>query len=102
MSAQPVSRSPQHGLRVLGLPMIAVLLVRLVLVVPDWVAGVAPVYPGQYERRLRGALTSVPLLSAVQLVLWSTPSAPSRRRVRLAWALLAMSVMAVLVDVVRG
>ena len=89
------------GLKVFGLLLIVVSLGRLAVVLPDWFAGAPPAYPGQYERRLFSVLTSVPLLSAVLLMHSTGNTAPVRRRTSIAWALLAVSVIATLVEVLH-
>ena len=102
MNTQPGLNSLRTGLQVFGLLLIVVSLGRLAVVVPSWVGGAAPAYPGQYEHRLLGVLTSVPLLSVVLLMQRGAHGAPARRRPVLAWALLAISVIAMLVDASRG
>jgi len=76
MDAQPGSNSLRTALNVLLLLLIVVSLGRLAVVVPNWVGGAAPAYPGQYESRLFNFLAFVPVLSAVLLIQRSTPRAP--------------------------
>jgi hypothetical protein len=101
MQVQPETSSMRTGLMVFGVLLILASLGRLALVLPDWLAGAPPAYPGQYERRLFSVLTSVPLLSAVLLMQSTGNTAPVRRRHAIAWALLAISVSAMIVEALR-
>jgi hypothetical protein len=61
-----------------------------------------PAYPDQYERRLFGVLTSVQMLSAVLLMQPTGKGVPSRARLVLAWALLAVGLIAFVVEALRA
>ena len=102
MDAQPGSKSLRTALNVLLLLLIVVHLGGLAVMVPDWVGGAAPAYPGQYENRIFGVLTLVPMLSAVQLIQRNAPRAPNWGRLTLTYALLALGVISMLVDVSRA
>jgi hypothetical protein len=102
MRAKPASPSPQLWLQVLLVLLIAVSLGRLAIVVPEWAAGDAPAFPGQYERRLLGTLATVPLLSAVLLNMRSGIAPTSRTRRVLIWTLLGAAVLALLVNVLKA
>ena len=102
MNAVPERKSMCTAFQLFGLLLVIASLGRLVTVVPDWVGGEPPAYPGQYERRLFGALTSVPLMSAFLLTQRREQGAPTRGRRALVWALLAISVIALILDVLRG
>lgn len=101
MNAQSETSSLRTGLMWFGVLLIIASLGRLAVVLPDWLAGAPPAYPGQYERRLFSVLTSVPLLSAVLLMQGTGRTAPMRGRQVAVWVLLAISVIAMLVDAVR-
>ena len=79
-----------------------VILARLAMVVPGWMSGAPPAYPGQYLRRLYLALAMVPLLCVTLLgITASRNRQPLWRRV-LPWVLLAVSVVAMVLDAWQG
>jgi len=101
MDAQPGSNSLRTKLNVLLLLLIVVSLGRLAVVVPGWVGGATPAYRGQYESELFSFLASFPMLSAVLLIQRSLPRTLGWGRVTLVCALMAISLISVLVDISR-
>ena len=77
-----MNRVPIGGARKLlwsiAFVLIGIQLARLIAVMPDWLAGVAPSRPGKYERRASNALASVPILLTTIVNTW--PGVPTRRR----------------------
>ncbi|MES3033264.1 MAG: hypothetical protein V4813_04640 [Gemmatimonadota bacterium] len=102
MTVQPETSSVRTGLMAFGILLIIASLGRLAVVLPDWLAGAPAAYPGQYERRLFSVLTSVPMLSAVLLMQSTGNTGPVRRRHAIAWALLAISVIAMIVEALHS
>lgn len=101
-NAQPETSTVRTGLQLFGALLIVAKLVRLAVILPDWLSGAPPAYPGQYERQLFSVLTSVPLLSAVLLMQPTRNGAPARARLVLAWTLLAASVIAMIAETLRA
>ena len=101
MNTHPETTSLRTVVVAFGSLLIVASLGRLALVVPDWLAGAPPAYPGLYERQLFGVLTRVPLLSAVLLMQRTGKGAPARGRQAVVWALLAISVIAMVVEALR-
>ena len=79
----------------LAIAVIVIAAFRVVQIVPDWLSGAAPAYPGQYASRLLNALTIVGIMGAT-LVNRGT----SRGRVA-HWVLLATALGSLVMLVLR-
>jgi hypothetical protein len=80
----------------LTLLLIAAVLVRLALIVPRWVTGTPPAYPGQYEGRLLVTITMVGILGAALLA--KRPVFHTSRGKIAYWGLLGVAIVAMVVD----
>lgn len=92
--------SPQSVLTLATSALIVIAVFRFLRLLPDWIGGVPPAYPGQYEGRLLFTIAIAAMGGATLLGLgWST----STRRSRIAyWTLLALATAAFVVQVVTG
>lgn len=102
MPSTAIGSSGRFVVRAACLVLIAVVLGRLAVVVPGWVGGAPPAYPDQYLGRLLFALIEVPILSVSLLALSAAPGPQPRWRRALPWALLAVSVVALALEVRRA
>jgi hypothetical protein len=75
--------------RVLPVALICAEVVRVLQIVPRWIAGTPPTFPGQYESRLLNALVGIGILGAV-LVGQSANRHSVRGRIAY-WSLLGVS-----------
>jgi hypothetical protein len=77
-----MKRVPIGGTRILlwsvALGLIGIYSARLLSVVPDWLAGIPPSYPGRYETRASSALTGIALMLTPVVNTW--PGPPTWRR----------------------
>jgi hypothetical protein len=94
--------SGREMIRAACLALIAVVLVRLAVVIPGWVAGAPPAHPDQYLSRLYFALIAVPALSVSIMALGTSGGLRPRWRQVLPWVLLTVSLVAMMLDVRRG
>lgn len=86
--------------RVLCVALIAVWAFRLFQIVPNWIAGTPPTYPGQYMRRLLGSASGISLLGAVLI---NTSSARHTLRGRLGyWMLMGIALAILFGEVITG
>ena len=88
--------------RALCLALIAVALARLVVAIPLGVASAPPANPSQYIGRLYFALVEVPILTLTFIVLGTSAEPRPRWRRVLPFALLTVSLVAMVLDVRRG
>ena len=95
MTNRPV-RIAIRGHDQLTLLLIAIVLVRLALIVPRWVAGTPPTYPWQYEGRLLFTITMVGILGATLLA--KRPVSHTSRGKIAYWLLLGGAIGAMVVD----
>ena len=78
--------SPRTLLLAAAFVLISIQLLRLLAIVPDWLAGVAPSYPGKYESRASSALTGISIMLGTVVNMW--PGQPTRSRYTAAAVLL--------------
>ncbi len=99
MKADPAPTSLPRMLQVLALLLMLGTIGRLAVVLPDWIAGVPPRSAGLYERRLLSVFVYVPILSVSMLSASGWMRAQSRGRQAFVWALLAISIFALVLDI---
>ena len=92
--------SPKSFFTLAQITLIVIAAFRFVRLLPDWVGGVPPAYPGQYEGRLLFAITIAAIGGATLLAVGMRTST---RQGRIAyWALLAIATAAMVVQMVTG
>ncbi len=88
-----VSPGTRRALQFGCIALIVVAFARLAAVLPRWMSGEPPTYPGEYFEHLSPVLVTVPLMTLVLLAHGRQPAPSWRSAVQ--WGLLALSVVGI-------
>jgi hypothetical protein len=100
LSANSANSSRRRIYRTLCVALMAWPVARVLQIIPEWVTGARPAYPGQYLSRLLNAVIMVGILGSV--LVGQSDARATRRGIVTSWILLAAAIAALVAAAASG